>query len=149
MPSLLLATVSLLALFGVACVRRIPEGMVYTLRRWRGQTRVLGAGTHVVLPLFDRVAHKINVAGSTLGFEAVLGGERRQGQVWYQVLDARRADAVIDRVDDLLRARCAEWLSAAEIAAAPDLRGRLKQALNDELRPRGVLVTRVELRGAN
>jgi regulator of protease activity HflC (stomatin/prohibitin superfamily) len=38
------------AVLVLACVRRIPEGHAYTLRRFGGQMRTVGAGIHVVLP---------------------------------------------------------------------------------------------------
>jgi hypothetical protein len=64
------------------------------------------------------------------------------------VLDPERADAVIDRADDLIRGRLREAVSRADGPADQDLRSRnqrIKQALNGTLRDRGVLVTRVEL----
>jgi hypothetical protein len=71
-----------------------------------------------------------------------------RGRVWWQVLDPERADAVIDRADDLIRGRLREAVSNAEGPADQDLRSRnqrIKQTLNGSLRERGVLVTRVEL----
>lgn len=150
-----LALLPLLALIGLtaaACVKRIPDGQVYTLRRLGKPARTLTPGLHVVVPLIERIAHKISVTGYTLPFEerVQLDGhpqpETLRGRVWWQVLDPERADAVIDRADEMIRTRVLGALP--EVADTDDVRTRnlrLKQALNGTLRERGVLVTRVEL----
>lgn len=150
-----LTILPLLALIGLAaavCVKRIPEGQVYTLRRLGKPARTLTPGLHVVVPLIERIAHKISVTGYTLPVEerVQLDGhpqpETLRGRVWWQVLDPERADAVIDCADEMIRTRVLGALP--EVAGTDDVRARnlrLKQALNGALRERGVLVTRVEL----
>ena len=54
-PMLLLALLSGLTLALMVCLRRIPEGQAYTLRRVDGRLRTVGAGVHLVLPLLERV----------------------------------------------------------------------------------------------
>ena len=134
-------------------VKRIPEGQVYTLRRLGKPAGTLTAGTHLVVPLIERIAHKISITGYTLAVDervaenAADSGTLR-GRVWWQVLDPERADAVIDRADDMIRRHLREALERVETAVAQDLRSRnqrIKQTLNGSLRERGVLVTRVEL----
>ena len=49
-----------------SAVRHVPAGQVHSLYRRGKLVRVLQQGTHLVLPLLDRVAHKINLAGQTL-----------------------------------------------------------------------------------
>ncbi|MEO6968051.1 MAG: SPFH domain-containing protein [Rhodanobacteraceae bacterium] len=150
-----LTILPLLALIGLAaavCVKRIPEGQVYTLRRLGKPARTLTPGIHVVVPLIERIAHKISITGYTLPVEerVQLEGhplpETLRGRVWWQVLDPERADSVIDRADEMIRTRVLGALP--EVADTEDVRARnlqLKQALNGALRERGVLVTRVEL----
>jgi hypothetical protein len=70
------------------------------------------------------------------------------GTVFWQVLDASRADAVIERADELIRIRAVNALRAVpspQYEALDTRNQRMKQALNDTLRDRGVLVTRVQL----
>jgi regulator of protease activity HflC (stomatin/prohibitin superfamily) len=139
----------LVATMAVTSIKRIPEGQVYTLRRLGKPAGILTAGTHVLVPLVERVAHKISITGYTLAVD-----ERREsehpglrGRIWWQVLDPERADTVIDRADDLIRLRLRDAVQGAD-ATDPDLRSRnlrIKQTLNGSLRERGVLVTRVEL----
>lgn len=133
--------------------KRIPEGQVYTLRRLGKPAGTLAAGTHFVLPLIERIAHKISVAGYTLAVDERLDDDTDaartlRGRVWWQVLDPERADAVIDKADQMIRHGLRDALGAAPAAPAQDPRSRnqrIKQSLNGSLRERGVLVTRVEL----
>ena len=147
-PLLWIMLCSLVAL-AIASVRRIPEGQVYSLRRVDGQTRIVGAGMHFLLPLIERVSHKISLTGSALPIEGALGsGERYRGALYFQVLDPARADIVIESVDQLLRDRALLMLAGNDVPAdAGERRTWLKQTLNAEVRERGLLVTRVDLRG--
>ena len=147
-PILYLVSLSALVVLTFASVKRIPEGHAYTLRRIGGHMRTLSAGTHLILPIIERVAHKIRLLGNVVeiaiqpasGTDAVL-----LGRVYFQVLDAQRADAVIDGVADLLRQRIPELAgdNAEEDYAARNL--RLKAELNRDLRDLGLLITRVQL----
>ena len=138
------------SLLGLACVRRIPEGQVYSLRRVGGNTRFIGAGTHFVMPLVERVSHKMSLSGSSLELRAALpSGENCAASVYYQVLDPQRADNVIETVDKLLRERASDLLGSGALPADPmERRSWLKQSLNSEVRERGLLVTRIDLRNA-
>lgn len=151
MTSLILLVASLAALIASA-VRRVPEGQVYSLYRHGKPVRLLQAGTHLVLPLLDRVAHKINLAGQTLRLEDPQADVREvRGTVYWQVLEPERADAVFEQVDQLIRRGAQEALRsepAAEQVDRHDLGVRVKQSLNHVLRERGMMVTRVELDAA-
>ncbi|OOG62539.1 hypothetical protein B0E46_12800 [Rhodanobacter sp. B04] len=145
---LLLLPVALIA----SAIRRVPDGQVHSLYRHGKPVRLLQAGTHLVLPLLDRVAHKINLAGQTLRFEEPLADAHDlRGTVYWQVLEPERADAVFEQVDQLIRRGAQEALRGeAEVERADrrDLGARLKQSLNQALRERGMMVTRVELDAA-
>lgn len=130
-----------------ASIRRIPEGQVYALRRVGGHVRRVGPGTHFVLPLLERTARKINLAGASL----VVDGLERDGQtlratVFYQVLDAARAERVLDDLGRVLGDATRALVADAEFPADVAARARwLKQAHNARLRESGVFVARVDL----
>jgi len=140
LPWLMLLCV-VMALIAVS-VRRIPEGHAYTLRRVGGQMRTLGAGLHLVVPLIERVAHKIRLLNNVVDVQT----PALHGRVYFQVLDAGRADGVIDAMADMLRQRIPEL--AASTCTEDDLATRnlhLKAELNRDYSERGVLITRVQL----
>jgi regulator of protease activity HflC (stomatin/prohibitin superfamily) len=137
----------------IACaVKVVPVGQVYSLYRRGKPVRLLASGMHLALPLLDRVAHKINLAGQTLRFEEPLADARDvRGTVYWQVLEPERADAVFEQVDQLIRRGAQEALRgepASDAVDRRDLGARLKQSLNSALRERGMMVTRVELDAA-
>ena len=143
-------TALLLSLAAVAfsAVKRVPAGQVYSLHRHGKPVRLLQPGTHVVLPLLDKVAHRIDLGGRVLRFEQPLADARDvRGTVYWQVLEPERADAMIDQADQLIRHGALEALRGEADANADGrvLGTALKQALNGLLRERGVMVTRVEL----
>jgi regulator of protease activity HflC (stomatin/prohibitin superfamily) len=129
-----------------SAVRYVPAGQVYSVYRRGKLVRLVQTGTHLVLPLLDRVAHKINLAGQTLRFEGPQADARdMRGTVYWQVLEPERADAVFEQVDQLIRRGAQEALRGESQADRRDLGARVKQALNSALRERGMMVTRVEL----
>jgi regulator of protease activity HflC (stomatin/prohibitin superfamily) len=134
----------------VACVRRIPQGQVYTLRGRGGRIRTIGAGVHLVLPLLERVAHKIDLAGATVAVDHLRRGERDyRALVYFQVVDPQQADVVIDDVEGLVRVTMRRLFEYAVLPDDTDARRRwLKQSLNSELRERGLLVARIDLASA-
>ncbi len=144
------------ALLGLS-VRRVPEGTVYTLRRFDGQARTVGAGTHLIWPLLERVAHRIALTGHVLAIEepfrpALPGHEPvariLRGAVYWQVLDPGRADAVIEQAEELIRCHILDALQAIPAPEAESAEARnahLKRGLNETLGGSGVLVTRVQL----
>ena len=82
-----------LGVLAVASIRRIPEGQVYTLRRLGGQTRVMHSGMHFMLPLLERVAHKISLTGSNVPVDGLVAEDRQyRGIVYFHVLDPARAE---------------------------------------------------------
>ena len=123
---------------------------MYSLRRVGGNTRFVGAGMHFILPLIERVSHKMSLTGSSIEVVgSISSGESCKASVYFQVLDPQRAEHVIDSVDSLLRERALSLLASDAMPAShADQRLWLKQVLNSEVRERGLLVTRIDLREA-
>ena len=150
--NILLLILCAAVVFAFLSVKRIPEGTVYTLRRFNGQARTLQSGTHWVWPLLERVVHRISLTGHVLPldelFPLAAGSARLSGKIFWQVIDAARADALIDRADELIRARALNATRAIDNPAeeANEQRNsRLKAALNESLRELGIVITRVQV----
>lgn len=147
-PSFVLGLLTAIAVFALACVRRIPEGHAYTLRRFGGHMRTIGAGMHIVCPLIERVAHRIRLLGNVVRFgpmTAAPSASRYTGKVYYQVLDAERADAVIDDLEPLVCSRLPGLFADATETDTAERDVRIKTELNRQLRDHGILVTRVQI----
>ena len=149
-PMILMALAAI-AVLAFASIRRIPEGQVYTLRRVGGHTRVMHSGMHFMLPLLERVAHKISLTGANVPVDGLVASDQQyRGIVYFQVLDPERADRVIDDVDGLLQSRTRSLFADASLPESADGRRQwLKQSLNSDMRERGLLVTRVGLSAIN
>jgi regulator of protease activity HflC (stomatin/prohibitin superfamily) len=150
--SLLVAAIVLacLATLTAMAVKRVPEGQVYSLHRFGRPRRLLRPGLHLVLPLAERVAHRIDLGGQVLRFREPLAatGDDVRGTVYWQVLEPERADAVIEQADQLIRRGALDALRSVPGGGGDDRRvlgSRLKQALNGALRERGMMITRVDL----
>jgi SPFH domain / Band 7 family len=150
--NILLLILSTAVVFALLSIKRIPEGTVYTLRRFNGQARTLQSGTHLIWPLLERVVHRISLSGHVLPLDELFpmqrGSARLSGKIYWQVLDAARADALIDRADELIRARALNAARAVEDPAQESneaRNSRLKAVLNDNLREVGIVVTRVQI----
>ncbi|MGA9334962.1 MAG: hypothetical protein WBV39_11850 [Rudaea sp.] len=145
-PMPIVALTCCLMVLGAVCLRRIPEGHAYTLRRVGGHMRTVGAGIHLVWPLIERVAHKIRLLGNEVEVAAHAPSGDISGRVYFQVIDAQRADALIDDIADLLRRRIPELTAGSCNETDPAMRdAHLKTELNRDLRERGVLITRVQM----
>lgn len=140
--SSILAASSLL----IGAVRHVPAGQVFSVRRQGRPNRLLQPGNHLVLPLLERVARRINLQGQMLQLDGPAEAPQLHGTVYWQVLDPQRADAVIDGIDSLIREGAAGAQGdAGETGTPSPPAARIKAALNAELLQHGLMVTRVEL----
>ena len=145
LPPILLFALCAAAILALASVRRVPEGQVHTFRRVGGQQRMVGSGTHFVLPLLERLARKTSLAGASVAVDGLQHeGHRYRADVWFQVIDPALAGNVLDEVEEVLRTATRGCFATV---ADTGLEGRsaLKRALNGQLRERGLLVARVDL----
>ncbi len=149
----MIASIAAIGLIGIttavviASVKHIPEGQVYTLHRiGRSTPRLLLPGTHLIVPLMERIARKISLGGRTLRLQAE--GTTPAGTVLWQVLDAVRADTIIDHAEQSIRDYIKVHIRDVDNETARERDVRLKTLLNAELRPQGLLVTRVDLHAA-
>jgi hypothetical protein len=135
-----------------AALKYVPAGHVYSVHRGKQPPRLLQPGLHWVVPGLDRVANRIDLGGQTLHFEDPgAGTPTLQGTVYWQVLEPERADPVMAEAEQLIRNSVLTALRNETMDEGGHgrlgrvLDGRVKQQLNHELRPRGMMVTRVEL----
>jgi len=151
---LLTAACVLLAL----AIQRVPRGQAFTVHRFGEYKRTLAPGVHWIVPLIESVAHRMSLTGRAVRFpEVQLTREdtalRVGGGLWYQVIEPAQADPRADHLDDFVLESThaalddlAPWLATLD---AGEFNAAVKTAMNQRLRPHGLLVTRSELsRGA-
>ncbi len=142
----------------VLAVQRVPQGQAFTVHRFGEYRRTLSSGLHWIVPLVESVAHRMSLTGRAVRFPDVpLSREDTALQVggglWYQVIEPAQADPRADHLDDFVLESThaalddlAPWLSTLD---AREFNLALKTAMNQRLRPHGLLITRSELqRGA-
>jgi regulator of protease activity HflC (stomatin/prohibitin superfamily) len=151
------ASVLLLLSTGILLVlayHRVPEGQAFTVYRLGAYRRTLAPGVHWIVPLVESVAHKMSLTGRAVHFPAVqLSREdtalRVGGSLWFQVIDPALADPRADHLDDFVLESThaalddlAPWLATLEPG---EFNAAVKTAMNQRLRPHGLLITRCEL----
>jgi regulator of protease activity HflC (stomatin/prohibitin superfamily) len=153
MNALLIVLLLLCALAALMSMTRVPEGQAYTVYRFGMYRRTLDAGLHWILPMIERVAHRISLTGRALSLNRRsvrmrgVDAQALQGRVYFQVLDVKRADAEFDHLDELvldaIEAQLEPTAAHCENIAALNL--TLKANLNTQLREHGVVITRCQL----
>lgn len=151
-----LATIGLLMLLTTllaVSIKHIPEGQIGTLRRHHGRDlHLLQPGTHVLLPLRDRLVHRISVTGRVLQLDEPctrMPGRRLRGAIYWQVLEPILVDDIIDDVTELIRHQSIAVIDTMRDATDNPGGDWLKERLNATLKTRGVLITRVNLATGN
>ena len=56
-----IAIVLLAIVLVVSGVKTVPQGYSWTVERFGKYTRSLGPGLNLIIPIFDRIGHKVNV----------------------------------------------------------------------------------------
>jgi regulator of protease activity HflC (stomatin/prohibitin superfamily) len=134
-------------------IKRIPPGQAFTVYRFGRYQRTLDAGVHWIVPLIERIAHRVSLTGRalTLAPQYIAGGRdiaTVQGAVYFQVLDARTVEPEVDHLDDVVLGAVMDGLRRlvphGEQLSAAELNGALKRDLNRELRSHGLTVTRCQ-----
>ena len=154
-----LAVAAVLLLLAIS-LRRVPPGHSFTINRAGRFHRTLGPGWHLVVPLLDRVTHRISTVGEVLPIDCDelktqdSASVRAVGRIYVQVLDPRKAayhsgDLHVG-AHDLTRRCCDELiaqltLEALEARTPRELNIWLMGMLNQTSLEWGVRVTRVEL----
>ncbi|HET6604325.1 MAG TPA: SPFH domain-containing protein [Xanthomonadaceae bacterium] len=151
-PDLLLTAFALLAsAAGLAAlaVRRVPEGRAYSVHRFGHFARSLGPGWHLVWPLVDRVARRVDLVGHHIDLHYERERVAADAAVYYQILEPGRTGAALDDVDGVVQREAAEGFADLMPQLLPGETGggavRLKEELNRRLGNLGLRVIRCQL----